>query len=64
MKPYTYLSNNPMKSGYKYRKIICQYCDKEYGASGLNRHENFCKNNLTNLVVNTDQDVYNNLAIN
>jgi hypothetical protein len=57
-------SNNPMKLGYKYRKIICQYCDKEYGASGLNRHENFCKNNLTNLVVNTDQDVYNNLAIN
>lgn len=53
-------SNNPMKAGYKYRKITCQYCNNEYGASGFKRHENFCKSNLTSLVANTDLDVYNN----
>ena len=53
-------ANNPMKAGYKYRKITCQYCNKEYGASGFKRHENFCKSNLASLVVNTDLDVYNN----
>jgi hypothetical protein len=49
------------QAGYQHPTAFCQYCNNEYGASGLAQHQKYCKSNLTSLVVNTDSRVYNQL---
>ena len=45
------------QAGYKHPKAVCQYCNNEYGASGLAQHQKYCKSSLARLVANTNLDV-------
>ena len=55
-------SNNPM-FGKKQKQITCKHCGTVAGTNTHARwHGDNCKSSLTSLVVDTDQDVYNNLA--
>jgi hypothetical protein len=57
-------SNNPMY-GKKQKIKKCECCSKKISVPNYTRwHGTKCKSNLTNIVANTDQDVYNNLASN
>jgi hypothetical protein len=54
-----FIEMNKARKGTHYRKVKCQHCNNEYGSNNIKRHENFCQTNLTSLVVNTDDIVYN-----
>lgn len=48
------------KAGYTVPTTLCQYCSNSYSSGNITKHEKACKSKLTNLVANTDLDVYNN----
>ena len=54
-----FIEMNKARKGTHYRKVKCQHCNNDYGSNNIKRHENFCQTNLTSLVVNTDDIVYN-----
>jgi hypothetical protein len=59
-----FIEMNKARKGTQYRRVDCTYCGKDYSSVQIKQHEKRCEINLARLVVNTDQDVYNNLASN
>ena len=57
-----FIEMNKLRLGTHYRKIGCQYCGREIGATTHKKHETHCQTNLTSSVGNTDKTVYNNLV--
>lgn len=51
--------NNPMKKGYKFKRVQCSNCGKDFGASGIKRHTEWCEANFTKMLENSDDIEYN-----
>lgn len=50
---------NKARKGTHYRRVCCEYCGKDYASVQIKQHQRRCETNLTSLVVNTDDIVYN-----
>lgn len=52
-----FIEKNKARIGTHYRRVLCQYCSKDYSSVQIKQHEKRCLNNITSLVGNTDKDV-------
>jgi hypothetical protein len=50
---------NQARKGTHYRRVACTHCGKDYATVQIKQHKKRCKMNLSSLVANTDDIVYN-----